>query len=246
MSTEGNDPRAGEDAGPNATPEPTPEPEPTPDPAPTESSAAPQPPPPVPDPEPEPAPTESVAPPEPTPDPAPPPPPPAAESTATAPRSSSPAASFDFAAVPRSVWISAGGAFILLISVFFSWYTATASATLAGSTVSRSASGSGWDSGSGAKLVFLLALVILAVWAIDLFADNVDLPVPASIVALVLGGPALLIVVIKFFSKPGSDISSFGGTVHFSVSVAWGLYVAILAAIAVLVGAYMHMNESSS
>ncbi len=237
MSTEGNDPTAGEDASPDPTPEPTPEPDPTPDPAPTESLAAPEPPPAAPDPEPEP---------DPAPTPPPPTPPPAAESTATAPQSSSPAASFDFAVVPRSVWISAGGALILLISVFFSWYTATASATLAGSTVSRSASGSGWDSGSGAKLVALLALVILVIWAIDLFADNIDLPVPASLVALVLGGLALLIVVIKFFSKPGSDISSFGGAVHFSVSVAWGLYVAILASIAVVVGAYMHMNESSS
>jgi hypothetical protein len=236
MSTQGNDPTAGEDASPDPTPEPTPEPDPTPDPAPTESLAAPEPPPAAPDPEPEP----------PAPTPPPPTPPPAAESTATVPQSAPPAASFDFAAVPRSVWISAGGALILLISVFFSWYTATASATLAGSTVSRSASGSGWDSGSGAKLVFLLALVILVIWAIDLFADNIDLPVPASLVALVLGGLALLIVVIKFFSKPGSDISSFGGTVHFSVSVAWGLYVAILASIAVVVGAYMHMNESSS
>ena len=237
MSTEGNDPTAGEDAGPDPTPEPTPEPDPTPDPAPTESLAAPQPPPAAPDPEPasDPAPT-----------PPPPTPPLAAESAAPPPQSAPPAASFDFAAVPRSVWISAGGALILLISVFFSWYTATASATLAGSTVSRSASGSGWDSGSGAKLVALLALVILVVWAIDLFADNIDLPVPASLVALVLGGLALLIVVIKFFSKPGSDISSFGGAVHFSVSVAWGLYVAILASIAVVVGAYMHMNESSS
>ena len=237
MSTEGNDRTAGEDASPDPRPEPTPEPDPTPDPAPTESSAAPEPPPPPPDPEPEP---------DPAPTPPPPTPPPAAESAAPPPQSAPPAASFDFAVVPRSVWISAGGALILLISVFFSWYTATASATLAGSTVSRSASGSGWDSGSGAKLVALLALVILVVWAIDLFADNIDLPVPASLVALVLGGLALLIVVIKFFSKPGSDISSFGGAVHFSVSVAWGLYVAILASIAVVVGAYMHMNESSS
>jgi len=172
MSTEGNDPTAGEDASPDPRPEPTPEPDPTPDPAPTESSAAPEPPPPPPDPEPEP---------DPAPTPPPPTPPPAAESAAPPPQSAPPAASFDFAVVPRSVWISAGGALILLISVFFSWYTATASATLAGSTVSRSASGSGWDSGSGAKLVALLALVILVVWAIDLFADNIDLPVPASL-----------------------------------------------------------------
>ncbi len=168
MSTEGNDPTAGEDAGPD----------PRPDPVPTESSATPEPPPPAADPTPEPE-----------PDPAPPPPPPpAAESTAAPPQSSPPAASFDFAAVPRSVWISAGGALVLLISVFFSWYTATASVTLpGGGTISRSASGSGWDSGGGAKLVFLLALVILVVWAIDLFADNVTLPFPASMVALVLG-----------------------------------------------------------
>jgi hypothetical protein len=195
-----------------------------------------------PDPTPDPAPTEPSSAPEPR------RPPPAAESAAAAPRPSSSAASFDFAAVPRSVWISAGGALVLLLSVFFSWYTATASVSVpGGATISRSASGSGWDSGDGAKLVFLLALVILVVWAIDLFADSVTLPFPASMVALVLGAVALLVVVIKFFSKPGGgDVSSFGGTLHFSVSVAWGLYVAILASIAVVVGAYLHMNESSS
>ena len=227
MSTEGNDPTAGENAGSD----------PTPDPAPTESAAPAEPSPPAPDPTPEPE-----------PDPAP-PPPPAAESTAAAPRSSAPAAGFDVAAVPRSVWISAGGALVLLISVFFSWYTATASVSLPGGagSLSRSASGSGWDSGDGAKLVALLALVILAVWAVDLFADNVTLPFPASLVALVLGAVALLVCVTKFFSKPGGpDLTSFGGTLHFSVSVAWGLYVAIVAAIAVVVGAYMHMNETSS
>jgi hypothetical protein len=195
-----------------------------------------------PDPTPDPAPTEPSSAPEPR------RPPPAAESAAAAPRPSSSAASFDFAAVPRSVWISAGGALVLLLSVFFSWYTATASVSVpGGATISRSASGSGWDSGDGAKLVFLLALVILVVWAIDLFADSVTLPFPASMVALVLGAVALLVVVIKFFSKPGGgDVSSFGGTLHFSVSVAWGLYVAVLASIAVVVGAYLHMNETSS
>jgi len=232
MSTEGNDPTAGENAGPD----------PTPDPAPTESAAPAEPSPPAPDPTPEPE-------PDPAPTPPPPPPPRAAESTASAPGPSAPAASFDVAAVPRSVWISAGGALVLLISVFFSWYTATASVSLPGGagSLSRSASGSGWDSGDGAKLVALLALVILAVWAVDLFADNVTLPFPASLVALVLGAVALLVCVVKFFSKPGGpDLTSFGGTLHFSVSVAWGLYVAIVAAIAVIVGAYMHMNETSS
>ena len=228
MSTEGNDPTAGEDAGP--------------DPAPTESSAAPEPSPPAPDPEPEPAPTESVAAPELTPDPAPPPPPPppAAEPTATAPQSSSPAASFDFAAVPRSVWISAGGAFILLISVFFSWYTVSVHA----GPLSISKSGSGWDTTDVAKLVALLALVALAVWAVELFANTTNLPWPAAMVAGACGALAILLVLYRIFSKPGE----LGGPLPTGVSVgsAWGIYLSLIAAIAVVVGAYLHMNESSS
>jgi len=222
MSTEGNDSTA----------------DPTPDPATTESSAAPEPPPPAPNPEPEPA--ESAAPPEPTPDPAPPPPPAAAESTATAPQSSSPAASFDFAAVPRSVWISAGGAFILLISVFFSWYTVSVHA----GPLSISKSGSGWDTTDVAKLVALLALVALAVWAVELFANTTNLPWPAAMVAGACGVLAILLVLYRIFSKPGE----LGGPLPTGVSVgtAWGIYLSLVAAVAVVVGAYLHMNESRS
>jgi hypothetical protein len=216
MSTEGNDPRAGEGAGPD----------PTPDPAPTESSTPPEP---------------TRAPdPTPEPDPVPPPPPPAAEPSATAPRSSSPAASFDFAAVPRSVWISAGGAFVLLISVFFSWYTLSVHA----GPLSISKSGSGWDTTDVAKLVALLALVALAVWAVELFAESVNLPWPAAMIAGACGVLAILLVLYRIVSKPGD----LGGPLPTGVSVgtAWGIYLSLIAAIAVVVGAYMHMNESSS
>lgn len=216
MSTEGNDPSAGEDDGPD----------PTPDPAPTESSTPPEPTR-VPDPTPEP-------------DPVPPPPPPAAESSAAAPPASSPAASFDFAAVPRSVWISAGGALVLLISVFFSWYTLSVHA----GPLSISKSGSGWDTTDVAKLVALLALVALAVWAVELFAENVNLPWPAAMIAGACGVLAILLVLYRIVSKPGD----LGGPLPTGVSVgtAWGIYLSLIAAIAVVVGAYMHMNESSS
>lgn len=216
MTIEGNDPTADEDAGPD----------PTADPAPTQPSSAPEPPPA----------------PDPTPDAAPPPqpPPPAAESTDAAPRSSSSAASFDFAAVPRSVWISAGGAFILLISVFFSWYTVSVHA----GPLSISKSGSGWDTTDVAKLVALLALVALAVWAIDLFADTVNLPWPPSMIAGACGVLATLLVLYRIVSKPGD----LGGPLPTGVSVgtAWGVYLSLIAAIVVVVGAYLHMNETSS
>src|SRR5690348_591981 len=79
---------------------------------------------------------------------------------------------FDAAAVPRSVWISLGGAVVLLLSVFFTWYTLTVS--IAGRSASKSESG--WDSGSAAKLIALLAVVVIAAWLVELFAESVDLP----------------------------------------------------------------------
>src|ERR1051325_3581632 len=48
------------------------------------------------------------------------PPPPPGPPPGGPPRS---AQSIDFAAVPRSVWISLGGAVVLLISVFMNWYS---------------------------------------------------------------------------------------------------------------------------
>ena len=62
---------------------------------------------------------------------------------------STPGKSFDPASVSRATWIAAGGALILFISVFLSWY----GASIAGFSVSVS----GWDSVDVAKLVALLA-----------------------------------------------------------------------------------------
>jgi hypothetical protein len=142
--------------------------------------------------------------------------------------------------VPRSVWISAGGALVLLISVFFSWYTLSVHA----GPLSISKSGSGWDTTDVAKLVALLALVALAVWAVELFAENVNLPWPAAMIAGACGVLAILLVLYRIVSKPGD----LGGPLPTGVSVgtAWGIYLSLIAAIAVVVGAYMHMNESSS
>ena len=112
--------------------------------------------------------------------------PPARPSTTSAP-------SFDLSTVSRSVWISAGGALVLLISVFLSWYTATASIKVANVSQSFSASESGWNSGAAAKFVALLALIALA-----------------------------------------------------SVGTTYGVWIALLAAIAVVVGAYLRMTEPQS
>jgi hypothetical protein len=130
------------------------------------------------------------------------------------------------------VWISAGGAAVLLFSVFFSWYTISVKGI-------GSASASGWSSTDWAKLVFLLALIALAAWIIELFVPTVTLPAPASLIAGAAGVLAVLIVLFRILSKPGGDVSGIG----ISVGTSWGIWLALLAAIAVVVGAYLRMNE---
>jgi hypothetical protein len=165
-------------------------------------------------------------------------------------------AGFDFSRVSTGAWVSGGGALILLLSVFFSWYTGkvTVSGSISGvlgnSLGSRSSSVSGWDATDLAKLVFLLALIALAVWIVELFVEGVDLPVHAWSVAMVCGAVSILIVLYRIVEKPTGGFPTSGsfslgaaGKVSWSVSAAWGLYLALLAAIAVVVGAYMAMKE---
>ena len=160
----------------------------------------------------------------------------------TTPSASTPssASSFDPASVPTAVWISAGGALVLLISVFLKWYSASSSVKIGNISVSGSASESGWDSGVLAKLVALLALVALAAWVIELFFPDITLPAPAWMIAGGAGAISLLFVLIKVLDKPST------GTSAVSVGTSFGIWLALLAAIAVVVGAYLRMNESPS
>jgi hypothetical protein len=181
-------------------------------------------------------------------DPAPPPPDPAPSFEQPPPPATaagtSAGTSFDISAVPRSVWISLGGAVLLLLSVFLNWYTLTVSI----GDRSGSGSESGWDSGATAKIIVLLALVIIAAWLIELFADNLTLPLPAAIIAGATGMAAVLLVLFKFFSKPASDqVGQFNalGLGHASVGTDWGIWLALLGAAIAVVGAYMRMNEQS-
>jgi hypothetical protein len=51
-------------------------------------------------------------------------------------------------------------------------------------------------------------------------------------------------VLFKLVSKPGGNVSVDVPGVHASVGTAYGIWVALLAAIAVVVGAWLSMTES--
>jgi hypothetical protein len=120
---------------------------------------------------------------------------------------------------------------------------------LLGST-SASASASGWHATDIAKLVCLLGLVALIGWVMAVFVEDNEYSGRAWGVAMACGILAIVLVLYRIIDKPGP--SGFGGTQSFSVgtvkfslsiSAGWGIYLALLSAIAVVVGTYMVMKE---
>jgi hypothetical protein len=148
---------------------------------------------------------------------------------------STPGKAFDPSTVTRATWIALGGSLVLFISVFLSWYSASAKL---GGVVNVSGSESGWSSGSAAKLVALLALIAIAALVVELFVPTVTLPVPSSMILIGAGGLSVLLVLIKFLDKP----SDGGGII--SVSLAYGIFIALIAAVVTTVGGYLKMQEA--
>jgi hypothetical protein len=130
---------------------------------------------------------------------------------------------FDWAAVSRATWIATGSAIILFISCFLTWYSISVGVA--------SASVDGTHEGLG-KLILLLAIAALVVIGLELFAANVTLPLPSSLILLGIGGLSALLALIKMLDKPYSGLS-----------IGFGLYLALIASIGLAVGGYLKMQE---
>jgi hypothetical protein len=128
-------------------------------------------------------------------------------------------AAFDWAAVSRATWIAAGSAIVLFLSCFLTWYSFSILSL------------SGTHEGLG-KLILLLSIVALVVIGLELFAANVTLPLPSSLILIGIGGISALFALIKMLDKPASQLS-----------IGFGLYLALIASIALAVGGYLKLQE---
>jgi hypothetical protein len=113
----------------------------------------------------------------------------------------------------RVAWVAG---LVLLLSSFMSWY-------------------SGWHTGTIGKLVFFLglALVVIAI----LREAGIELPpsIPESLVTIALGSLATVLVLIRLISIP----DTFAGTSGRSI----GLWIALLAAVAVIAAGLLRAGE---
>jgi len=129
-----------------------------------------------------------------------------------------------WAAGHRISWVAG---LVLMLSSFMGWY--------AGSGVGVKLAVIGWHTGVLGKLVFFVGLAVLALVA--LHESGVELPpsVPESLVVLALGILGTVFVVIRVISIPDSVLPADGRGI--------GIWIALVAAIGVIVGGLLRATE---
>jgi hypothetical protein len=156
----------------------------------------------------------------------------------------------------RVVGISA---ILLLVFSFFPWFEVTAEGDLGlgGSDFSQSVTGNGWDVGFlWAGVPVILGLLLLAYVLVTRFSPQTQLPeVPWGPILLATAGLATLLVILKLLIGidegtliPGYDATAADffdeADISIDVSRQFGLFLSALAAIGLVVGAFLKFREA--
>jgi hypothetical protein len=140
---------------------------------------------------------------------------------------------FDVGKLNRADAFFGGASLLLLISMFFAWYTLNFTAATGSVSGSGSVNGfHGWR-----YLIFLLALAGIAYVLGKGLGVLPQLPLPAWQVMGVIGVADVVLVILAFLTKPtGSYTSVFGGGYHWSWG--FGLILALVMSLVVAGAAY--------
>lgn len=142
----------------------------------------------------------------------------------------------DFSKFKPSDWLKAGGGLVMLIAYFLAWWSLDGAS---GFSSLGSTSGSDYFFTGTVPWLILVAIGVLTVLSVmDVFKLPSTLPLPL----IFLGASALafLLVLIRFFSDGFDTVAGF----DFPTSRGVGLYLALLASIAVLAGSFLGFKEA--
>jgi hypothetical protein len=125
----------------------------------------------------------------------------------------------------RIAWVAG---LILMLSSFMSWY---AGKSIEGPTLAVI----GWHTGTIGKLVFFVGLAIVALAILKEIGFELPPSVPESLVTIGLGALGTILVLIRLISIP----DTFAGTSGRAI----GLWIGLLAALAVIVAGLLEAGE---
>jgi hypothetical protein len=134
--------------------------------------------------------------------------------------------------LPGGVWamgerLTALSGFVLMLSTFMGWY--------AGSDQGPTIAVIGWHTGVIGKLVFLLGLAVVVLVVLRELGIELPATVPESLVIIVLGSLATILVLIRVISVPDRFFPFDGRGI--------GIWIALIAALGLIVGGLLRAGE---
>jgi hypothetical protein len=155
--------------------------------------------------------------------------------------------SFDVNRLRRSDWITGGGAVALFVFLFFfDWYGGSYKGTVpVGGSFGSSLSSTGWDTFTNSRWIWLIT-IILAIGAVVLVAAQrkLDIPVQPSAIVAGLGALSTLLILYRIIHHPSGGASF--GSASFSYGIKIGIWLGLIAALAITYGGYLMMSEEGT
>ena len=134
--------------------------------------------------------------------------------------------------LPGGIWamgerLTALSGFVLMLSAFMGWY--------AGSDQGPTIAVIGWHTGVIGKLVFLLGLAVVVLVVLRELGIELPATVPESLVIIVLGSLATILVLIRVISIPDTFFPYDGRGI--------GIWIALISAVGLIVGGLLRAGE---
>jgi len=134
--------------------------------------------------------------------------------------------------LPGGIWamgerVTALAGLVLMLSAFMGWY--------AGSEEGPTIAVIGWHTGVIGKLVFLLGLAVVVLVVLRELGIELPATVPESLVIIVIGALATILVLIRLISVPDRFFPNDGRGI--------GIWIALIAALALIVGGLLRAGE---
>jgi hypothetical protein len=153
--------------------------------------------------------------------------------------------SFDISRLRRADQIVGGGAIALFIFMFFfNWFGVSSNvSSVAGVNVSISRSG--WDTFTNSRWLWLLTIIVaLAVVIAHATARRIESPVQPSVIVAGLGALASIFILYRIIHHPTASASV--GSFHASVGIKIGIWLGLIAALAITYGGYLMMQAEGT
>jgi hypothetical protein len=156
--------------------------------------------------------------------------------------------SFDIGGLRRSDRVIGIGAIAFFVFLFFfKWFGVSSSSSIDG--VNYSDSANGWHTFTNSRWIWIITIIVaLATVAISAGVLNFKSPVQRGVLVAGLGALSAILIIYRILDHPSAGTSGTIAGVHYSASVGIkiGIWLGLIAALAVTYGGYLAMQDEGT